>query len=328
MSTISWSKAKTWRRCHKSYDYKYNQRLAPKRQPLPLLRGVILHEMLDYHARGENPFARLDNLAKVHRQLILDDPETYGTLIEDCLAIIEGYFRTYPEDSSNYEVISTEQAIDVPLTTGIRFNGFIDKILLEKKYNRRWLVDHKSHKNLPNEEARFSDLQLAFYVWAYNISAPPGQRIDGILWDYLRTKTPTMPELLKSGQLSKRANIDTDLHTYLKAIKINQLNPADYSDILKDLENKPSNFYERVFLPTPPKALIESSVEDMKNTALEIEYLGKVSHTRNLTKDCSWCSFYDLCHAELRGLDADFVRKAKFTTKETDHDGDEEILND
>lgn len=327
MPTISWSKAKLWRRCHKAYDYKYNQRLVPKRPPLPLLKGNIIHEMLDAAARKADPFEILQRLAKENRQLILSEPETYGSLIEDCRTIFEGYQRHYAEDAKRYEVLESEHLVEVDLASELKFVGYIDKVWLDRE-GRRWIVDHKTHKNIPNEEARFSDLQLAFYVWAYNQNAKPSERVSGIIWDYLRTKLPTMPEVLKSGQLSKRDNIDTDAYTYLKAIKINNLDPADYADILERLENKTSTFFLRVSLPSPPATMVESVVEDMRNTALEIKHLGDADHIRNLTRDCSFCQFYDLCHSELRGLDADFIRKSKYTIQESTDNGDEEIIND
>jgi len=57
--------------------------------------------------------------------------------------------------------------------------------------------------------------------------------------------------------------------------------------------------------------LTEQLVEEMKETASEI--LEKPdSCVRTMTPDCSWCSFQNLCQAELRGQDADFIRKTAF----------------
>ena len=128
MPTISWSKAKTWRRCHKAYDYKYNQRLVSKRPPVPLLKGNIIHEMLDLIAGDLDPFARLRELEKEHRQLILSDPESYGSLIEDCRAIVEGYQRQYAVESKTLKVVASEHPVNVSLKDGLNFVGFIDKV--------------------------------------------------------------------------------------------------------------------------------------------------------------------------------------------------------
>src|SRR5690606_39933820 len=62
--------------------------------------------------------------------------------------------------------------------------------------------------------------------------------------------------------------------------------------------------------------IIEPIVRDAKRTSLEIYYLKKFP-TRNLTFMCSrWCDFYQLCTAELRGLDTSFIREREYRPRE------------
>ena len=55
----------------------------------------------------------------------------------------------------------------------------------------------------------------------------------------------------------------------------------------------------------------------------ELIKLGGTLTDRNMTKDCSWCQFYALCHAELRGQDAKYVKKSQYEYREQEH-GDQE----
>lgn len=60
--------------------------------------------------------------------------------------------------------------------------------------------------------------------------------------------------------------------------------------------------------------------------ALEIEYWeGGINHcTRNLTRDCSWCDYAPLCHAELRGEDTEYLLKHDYIVR-VKHGDEEEV---
>lgn len=306
---------KVWRRCHKQYDYKYNQRLAKRRPSLPLIRGSILGEMIDAHStKGRlKPADVIHKYYRKYRRLFRAEKEYYGDILGECDRIFKGYIAHWADDPLKF--VRAEALVTVDLGSDIRFIGYVDKIA-EDKRKLLWILDHKSHKFIPNDEVRFSDLQTVFYVWAWNTQSPKDP-VSGIIWDYLRTKPPTVPEVLKSGELTRRENLDSDYATYLKAIKDNKLDPDDYEDELKRLRKKESKFYKRVPLPNPNPAMIEQIVTEAKNTAIEIRNLGGVLADRNMTRECPHdCDFFELCQAELRGLDSNFVRKATYEVRE------------
>jgi hypothetical protein len=144
------------------------------------------------------------------------------------------------------------------------------------------------------------------------------------MWDYLRTKLPTEPEVLVSGKLSQRANIDTT-YAVARAVVENYCRAhkqpiAAYDAWLNTLKGREEKFLKRVFLPSPPQVMIDRLVTEMVMTSREILENGE-DDTRSLTKDCSFCEFRNLCHAELRGQDANFIRQHDFTI-------DEELLNE
>lgn len=324
--TISFSKSKTWRRCHKQYDYKYNQRLERKKKAAPLLRGSILHEMLDARAKAlmklksVTPTAVLKRYAKEYAQLFKEERDLYGDMISDIQRVFDTYCRAYPEDT--FEYLAVEEELRLPLGEGVEFLGYIDKRIRDKKKKLHYVVDHKTHKNIPDEEARFADLQSVFYIWARN-KKNPKDPVDGIVWDYLRTKPPAIPEQLKSGELTQRANIDTDRFTYQAEIDRLKLDPKPYLALLTTLGQRRNSFMERVFLPSPPKIMIDTAVGDLISTAEQIRDFGDKIRDRNSSKDCSWCSFKDLCQAEMRGLDSDYIRKANFTIRQDEKDAEE-----
>jgi hypothetical protein len=324
---VSHSRIRTARRCWKKHDYKYNEGLRAKKKAAPLLRGTILHEMIDARVNKQNPYLVTEKYAKKYKALFREEREMYGeTFIEDINRIFQGYERAYPDDKK-LKVLHSEKEIEVELDDDIVLVAILDKIVHDGQ--RIWLMEHKSHRSIPDEEKRFSDIQTVIYVWAWNLTEwahSNGEEIDGVMWDYLRTKPPTIPEPLKKGGLSIAQNQDTDYYTYVMAAKQNgvNLNDPHYKEYVANLKKRGSmDFFQRFTLPAPPKPLIKSVVRDLRETANQIKDFGADLKARNLTKDCSWeCEFYKLCHAELRGHDVDFVKKTQYEVRDGE-EGDE-----
>jgi RecB family exonuclease len=322
MLVISWSKIKRWRRCKKSYDYRYNQRLAKKRKFVRLFKGDLIHEMLSSQtllklhpkAPRDTPEDILRKASKKYRVMLKEEREMYGDIIGDVRRVFESYNRHYTEDKLT--ALSSEEWVSTMIANEVQFMGYIDNRVVDK-HDRKWIRDYKSCATIPKEEARFSDIQLVLYAWAWNREQrDPDKHVSGVIWDYIRTKPPTIPEVLQKGELTKRKDIDTDHYTYLKTIKDNGLNPKQYKEILEMLEKKKSTSFLRVKYPIPPKPVMDLIIEDLRASALEIEVLGKEVKTRTLSYDCQSCEFFDLCQAEMRGLDAEFVKKVDYEVRE------------
>ncbi len=328
METISFTEVNSYRRCPKAWDYRYKQRLKRKRKHIRLLRGEILHEMLNAYVNrkihglkyeGNDPWDVLETYAEEYSSYFEEEKEMHGDIIGDCGKIFEGYLRKYRKDPLKYE--ETELKIELDLSTlgagaiNVTFIGFIDKIARDPQ-KRRWLMDHKFVKSIPTADDRFSELQLLLYVWAYGMQNPK-KALDGVCWDYGKAKAPTEPEVLKSGALSQRKNLDCDPYTYRNAIRKNGLVEQDYSDMLSLLQGKEDTFFERVFLPTPNTNMIIEVVNDFLQTTAEIQVKRDEGRcARSMSPfNCVTCEFRPLCEAEVRGLDADFVRKSEYVSR-------------
>lgn len=301
---VSYSALKTWRRCHNLYRYKYLEGIRPKKPAKALFRGTLVHELLDSQFSGKSPRSIIRKYKK------LDTDGEYAELIQDCYQIFQGYVEHYR--NSPMKIYASEISMEVPLPSKKNqwtFAFIIDKIVEDK--GGLWLLDHKTHRNLPGGEERLVDVQLVLYTWGWN-QAHPDRPLMGRIWDYLRAKVPTPPELLKNGTLTRRVNLDSTEAVYLKAIKDHGLDPDEYQVELSRLREKSKDFYRRVYIPLPPDPLVEQVVKDASLTAAE---LGK-DRVRSLTPDCKRCEFLDLCQAELNGQDGDFIRESYYTKRE------------
>jgi len=284
-----------------------------------MLVGKILHEMLDAHALTKklatyqgDAWDILEKYAEEHKKFFEEEKEEHGDIIGNCERLFESYLRRWKDDDLTYE--ATEAFVATDLSQDLRFIGYIDKVAKDAA-GRRWLMDHKFHKAIPDAEHRFHELQLILYIWAWN-RWNPSQPADGIVWDYCRTAPPTQPQVLKSGELSQKASLRCDRSTYEAAIKRENLDPKPYAKFLKHLEKNDLMFFERVFLPAPKKAQIDSIVHDFRTTAITIECMKGIAPRYMSKFNCQGCEFKQVCEAEVRGLDAKFVIKSHYKPKE------------
>ena len=327
MPTVSYSEVSSFRRCQKAWEYRYKTGLKRQRKGIRLFKGEILHEMLNAYINaklvkgriGDDPWDVLAGYEERFKSYFEEEKERFGDIIGDCGAIFEGYLRKYRHDPLRYE--KSEVPVYFDITGKMRFAGFIDKIAVDAQ-DRRWIVDHKFIATIPSGEDRFSELQLLLYVWGLGKSNPEIE-IDGVLWDYARSKAPTVPEVLKNGELSQRKNLDCDVFTYQRTIAENNKDPRNYTEMLKHLEGKEDSFFERVFLPKPTTHMVNEVVEDFLSTAEDIQ-LARRKGTRVARSmspfNCSTCEYRSVCEAEVRGHDTDFVIKADYIQREIGDD--------
>lgn len=306
---VSFSRIKLWRRCHKAHHYKYIVGIQRKRKPAGMYKGSIVHEMVEAYLTGGDWKKVLAGYVKEYNKLFAEEREMYGDIPNDMRRVMEGYIRQWDGDGLKY--LEVEQKYEFPLENGLLFVFQLDALVQDKK-KRQWLFERKTPKKFPDEQVRLSDIQTLLYVWALQKVKATKKPVAGVLWDYVRSKPPTIPETLKSGQLSVRKDMDTDHFTYLKAIKDNGLDPNDYAEKLAELEvTGQDKFYRRVYMPVSESAQ-QIIVDDMLRTAREIKANEK-SEVRALDFTCRQCQYFNLCQAELRDLDVDFVLKSDYT---------------
>lgn len=331
---MSFSKAKVWRRCRQEFHYKYVDHLERKLPAVPLIRGNIIHELISVWMTGGNWREVLAGYVDKYNRLFMEEKELYGDLPSDIERIMENYTQKYQHDQ--FEYLAVELPFSVELLPGVNFNGRIDAIMRDADKGL-WVMETKTHKRLPDDDVRLMNLQTVLYTWVVpQLEQFEGQETKGVLWNYIRTKPPAIPELLKSGSLSQRRNIDSDYDTYLAEIRKHGLNPDDYASILSVLEGKQDRFFRRIHFPRPPQNLTQAVLRDLIITAEEImDYLGigwseydldtrpRPRLYRNLSSfQCKGCAYRPLCEAELFDMDIDFVKKSLFQLRKKENKGE------
>lgn len=316
------SMLKTFRRCPKQAEYKYFHRLKPRVIGTPLKRGVWVHELLEIHHNGEDWRPHHQKLSKKFNDLFDEEKDFYGDLPTEIAAVMESYTWHYKNDP--WKVIATEKTLEAELPDGTIYRGKVDAII-ENAFGT-FLVDHKTHKTLPDHTFRLLDAQSALYLWA---AAENGIEVQGFIWNYVRWKAPSVPELLKDGtRISKRA-CDTDYPTMYKALRrYKDENPQfkiseeDRSRLryLQGLRYNPngpqeSSFFRRQVMEKDPEMLRRVLTENF-HTSLRMHdynFTNPDAVERVVDRGCTFgCSYVDLCTAELLTGDTRIIRKQKY----------------
>lgn len=313
MFKVSQSKVKSWRTCRAQYSFKHVDKLRRKRKKRPLVFGTIVHSMIEAHANGDDPMAKLDAIDLTSGKLFRKEREEYGDLIEDLRVIMEEYFDFWPDDQLLYsrrKGRNAEHAFEIEIADGILFKGKIDAVGRYKKTRR--LVEHKTFTRLPSDDDRWRSVQSAVYIRAIEILGW-WTDIDGTLWDYVRSKAPSTPQLLKNGEISRR-QLDS-LPTRVEAfIRSQGKDPKKFKEMIAAAKANRENYFLRI--PTSlRKAVVDETFSEFLETAREMSELHGKSRVKTVGAHCKWCDYAALCQAGSLGLDVEFIKKREYTTE-------------
>lgn len=311
---VTHSALKTFRRCPKQYDYKYVQRLAPKRVSKPLERGTWMHKLLEEHHSGRDWRIAHNDLTRKFAELLDEEKDYYGDLPAELATLMESYCWYYEDDP--WKVVETEFTIETELPNGVIYRGRVDCII-EDQYGL-WIVDHKTHKSLPDLTFRLLDGQSALYLWAAIRSKI---QVQGFKWNYLRTTPPSRPKALKDGSRLSKVMGETDYLTYSSEVKRLRASGelSKQSTDLADIKATIKRLRAQKYVPGEPQTsaffrrdTLEKSGDMLRRVATENYHTTKRimaypfdkqdAVERNVDRGCMYtCSYSELCTVELMG---------------------------
>ena len=304
---LSYSQIKDFRVCTQKHYYKYRLGLRPREKDYPLAMGDVMHGLTEARAKGEDWVKKLKEFEKKYARMFVEEID--GNLIGDAKKIMKGYERRWKNEPLEYLLIE-EFIGPITLVANPRI-GFVFKSdgVVRDSEKLLWNLERKTRKKFKDPGYMLKDLQSALYCWALRELDYP---VQGTLWDEIRTKVPSVPPVLKRGGLSVAKKIDTDYHTYARAIKKNGLNRKKYAAVLDRLKQRKNAFYRRQAF-SMDNAMVNRIVKHAKRTAVEI--LKARKPVMELGFACNFCEFSKLCEAKLDNLDISFMMKADFTRR-------------
>lgn len=317
------SMVKTFRRCPKQAQYKYFERLKPKMETSkPLKKGTWMHSLLEEYYAGRSWKDKHRELSLKYADLFDEEKEALGDLPDECRRLMLSYLWHYGANKEDpfhgWDVKDVELTIEAALPNGVILRGRLD-MLVEDRFGL-WVVDHKNMKSLPDLTFRLLDTQSALYLW---IMRENGIKVEGFIWNYLKTKAPSIPALLKDGTRLSKAKCDTDYPTLVRAIRDADLDPEPYRDWLNALK---ADRWQPDRIPTSPffrRDVLEKSDDMLDRVAMEALHTVERMQTydfattdaveRVVDRSCTFmCSYTELCTAELFSGEAPFLRRQRY----------------
>lgn len=312
---VSQTKVRTFRTCRRAYHLRYVDGLRKLIKARPLTFGIIIHQMLEAFAEGRDPFKELQLIGKENRKLFAEERELYGNIIEDIGVIMREYFRIYPKKSLKYikhQGKAAEHELEVEIDEDFLFVFRVDHFGRTEN-GLRWLVENKTFSRKPSEDQRWRDVQTCMYLRACEMLGI--KHLNGVLWNYIKSKAPTKPEVLKDGvHLSKR-EIDTLPETVLAVIKANGLKEKDCTEQIQKARNNVGSYFDRVFTPVIPQ-VVNTLYQEFIETCIDMRDLHGTVTDRNIGQHCGWCEFEPLCRMELTGGDVEFIKEHEYEQRE------------
>lgn len=312
---VSFSKINCWRGCRYRYWLRYVEKLRKKRKARPLQFGSLVHTMAEEEAYNRNPFKKLAEESRIGSKLFASEREEWEEIVRDVRQIMTEYFDFWEEQPAKLQLTylkvlgkKAEQEIVLDLCEGIEIIAKLDNIATTGD-DRRWLVERKTFRNMPSDDHRWRNLQTNVYDWALKEAKI---EVDGICWDYIRNKSPTVPQIKKNGDVSEK-RLDTlpiTLREFFKEHKID----AKGSRMIAAAKSNRNNYFSRVFT-SPKKATVKMLLADVIETAKEMRELHGRAKAKTIDRHCDWCEYEPICRAELTGADANFIRKKEYQTR-------------
>src|SRR5690606_10377987 len=149
---------------------------------------------------------------------------------------------------------------------------------------------------------RWRNLQSAIYIRVNDILG--WSAVDGMCWDYIWSKPPQTPGILKDGSMSQKM-IDTLPERIIDLLKQEKVPAKQYQSFIdRGAETNYPKYFDRIYTPVNEQ-VVESVMSDFLNTAREMAERHDKVKDKNIERHCSWCDYQDLCRAELQGLDVD-----------------------
>jgi len=308
---VSQSKVNTYRRCGEAYRFKYVLKLYRKKKKRPLVFGGLIHDMLEAIAEGDPHSDVLDNLDVKNQKLFAAEREAYGDILYDAEHIMDNYVDFWPKNSLRpirRKGRSAEHHFNIEIAPGVFWNGKMDQ--MSKTPNKlKWMTEHKTFTRMPGEDDRWRNIQYVTYLEAADILGWP--KLDGIAWNYIRSKPPAVPGILKDQTLSTKKidSLPTVIEDYVEEA---ELDIKNYKSLIAHTKANRANYFKRIFMPVNSH-VVEYLFTEFVETAIHMSNEHENIKGMNIGRHCGWCDYEPLCRARLTGADEKYLMKREYT---------------
>lgn len=317
---ISYSRESSYLRCPYLHYLRYIEGLESVKPARPLYFGSDFHKLLELR---KNPEQVKEEWRKIKDKFYKMPGSWQSELGEnypfDLKIIFQDYQRMWKKTPlPKVTEKSFELNIGYYNNEDIVFVGVIDELYkyIDRKTDRKSIEigEHKTFSRPPNMNTLVMNIQKNLYCKA-------AQMIWGILprvvkWDYIRSTPAKSPIWLdKSKRFSTAKSQEITPESWKRACKEKGITDPEILNQGELYKGNESNFFFRVQQDVYPQ-MVEDVFEGFVYTCKDLIKRGSENKVKNMTKDCSYCTYRNICMAEMSGGDRKYVIEKEFTTRE------------
>lgn len=303
---ISYSRFSTYLRCPYAHWLRYVEKISSTSPCRPLKFGSDFHKLLEVRASKKRIIEEWKKIKEQFYELPANWQSELGDNYPDDLKTI---FQDYMHQWKGTPVPDeTEHSFEVKIDKGINFIGIIDELYRED--DSIIIGEHKTFNLPPNMNTLVMNAQKSLYCKASQLIW--GKLPTKVRWDYIKSSPAKYPVWLeKSGRFSTATSKDITPRSWARACKEHNIDDPEILKQGNQYAGNESNFFFRVEQDVYPE-MVDNVFEGFAYTCKDIVKQGDTNKTKNLTKDCSWCEYRDICMAEMSGGDREYVISEKF----------------
>lgn len=288
-----------------------------KKPERPLYFGTDFHKLLELRNDPKALKQAKSNIEEAFYELPASYQGDLGeTYVEDLFSIFDDYRKVY-KNIRQPQVTEQDFEIEVGGCKGepIVFVGKIDELYLLKHQGIKSITvgEHKTFSSKPNMDFLVMNPQKCLYAKAAYFLK--GILPDKVKWDYIRSVPAKQPIWLeKTKRFSEAASTQITPMSWRRACAERGILDPEVLAKGDRYESNISEFFFQVELDIDP-AMVETIWDGFIYTAKQIIRFGESNKTKNVSRDCSWCQYRDICYSEMTGGDTEYVIARDFEDK-------------
>lgn len=316
---ISYSRESSYLRCPYLHYLRYVEGLESVKPARPLHFGSDFHKLLEVRKDPE----KVKEEWKKMKAKFYDMPGSWQSeLGENYPYDLKTIFQDYQQMWKGTPLPKvTEKSFELNIgyhnNEDIIFVGVIDELYKYRDKEGNKSIEVGEHKTF----TRPTDMNTLVMNTQKSLYCKAAQMIWGILpravrWDYIKSTPAKSPIWLeKSKRFSTAKSQEITPASWRRACKEKGITDPEILSQGEVYSGNENNFFFRVQQDVYPQ-MVESVFDGFLYTCKDIVVRGEENTTKNLTKDCSWCTYRNICMAELSGGDRKYVIEKDFTTRE------------
>lgn len=284
----------------------------------PLWFGGDFHKLLELrNDPKELKLAKKDIKEKFYEMPPNWQSDIGDNYLQDLREIFGDYLKVYRDTPQPHE---TEHPFEIRLGSykgePVIFNGIIDELYKYKQKGEKFIIlgEHKTFSKAPDMNTLMMNTQISLYAMATLLET--GILPKEVIWDYIKSTPAKRPIWLeKSDRFSIANSKDITKFSWDRACREKGITDKTLIDQGNIYMGNELNFFKR-FQLTLNQQMVESIWDGFVYTCKQIVKQGHTNKTKNVTKDCSWCNYRDICFAEFTGADTKYLLEKNYEVKE------------